>query len=151
MPVLHKYHTGMAYSLADEPKALDGTDLNRNKGLRLRARASILGYNKIVGYKGWKQDHGGKIVLDLHLDDNFEEENGFEQNDLSEPDSQFSTNLECLSSLFETQKESSLQDLNSFSFLPETQNFASTLDEYFDVSPQVGRGIFDTSDFTSLF
>lgn len=148
--MLHKYHTGMAYSLADEPKALDGTDLNRNRGLRLKARASILGYNKVVGYKGWKEDNRRNIVLDLDLNENFEE-NSFELNDLSEPDWPFPTNMECPSGLFEAQKECSLQDPNCLSFLPETQNFISTLDEYFDTSPQVGRGIFDTSDFSSLF
>lgn len=152
MPVLHKYHTGMAYSLADEPKALDGADLNRNRGIRLRARASILGYNKVFGYKGWKQDHVGKTSLDLDLDDDHEKESGCEQSDLQELDSPSSAaNLDFLGSLFEVQKESSFQDLNGYSFLPETQNVLSTPDESLDISPQIGRGIFDTIDFSNLF
>jgi hypothetical protein len=145
----------MAYSLADEPKALDGADLNRNKGMRLRARASILGYNKVFGYKGWKQDCGGKTSLDLDLDDSdLENEKECERSDLQKPDSPSSsaTNLDFLSSLFEVQTESSFQDLNSYSFLPETENAPSTFDEsIFDISPQIGRGLFDTVDFSSLF
>jgi hypothetical protein len=141
----------MAYSLADEPKALDGTELNRNRGMRLRARASILGYNKVVGYKGWKQGHGGKASLNLDLDDDPEKENECERNDFSESDSQFPTNLDFLSSILEAQKECSYQDLDGFSFLPETQNVASTPDEYLDVPSKVGRGVLDTIDFSNLF
>jgi hypothetical protein len=151
VPVLHKYHTGMAYSLADEPKALDGAELNRNRGMRLRARASILGYNKVVGYKGWKQGHGGKTSLDLDLDDDPEKQNGCERNDFLEADSPFSTNLDFLSSILEAQKECSFQGLDSFSFLPETQNVVSTPNEYLDFSSQVGCGILDTDDFSNLF
>jgi hypothetical protein len=55
----------MAYSLADEPMALDASELNRHKSIPKQARISILGHNEIV----WKNGSidNGTLFDDLGL------------------------------------------------------------------------------------
>ncbi|KND93906.1 putative transcriptional regulatory protein, partial [Tolypocladium ophioglossoides CBS 100239] len=74
VPLLYIYHKGMGHSLADEPRALDESDLNRHRGMRIRARASILGHNEIIWSKGRIPKPGEVDVLDL--DDAVEEGDG---------------------------------------------------------------------------
>lgn len=42
----------MGYSLVNEPRVLNEVDLNLCRGAQSLARSSILGYNKILRYKG---------------------------------------------------------------------------------------------------
>src|SRR5690625_3328662 len=57
----------MAYSLADEPRALSEHELNRHRGVRSRAKDSILGHNGIIWNKGKVIDPGEAPGLDLDV------------------------------------------------------------------------------------
>uniref|UniRef100_A0A8H7N2M0 Zn(2)-C6 fungal-type domain-containing protein n=1 Tax=Bionectria ochroleuca TaxID=29856 RepID=A0A8H7N2M0_BIOOC len=65
IPALYRHHQSMAYSLADEPMALDASELNRHKSIPKQARISILGHNEIV----WKNGSidNGTLFDDLGL------------------------------------------------------------------------------------
>lgn len=65
MPILYNYHKAMAYSPVDEPRVLNEADLNQCNGAQSLARASILGYNKIIMYKGKLARDGEFPCLDL--------------------------------------------------------------------------------------
>ncbi|KAJ6440656.1 Chondroitinase-AC [Purpureocillium lavendulum] len=67
VPLLYNYHKSMAYSLADEPTALKENDLNRHKGVKVRAKVSILGHNAIIWNRGTVIDPGESPALDLDV------------------------------------------------------------------------------------
>lgn len=77
----------MSYSLADEPRILNEDDLNQCRGAQSLAGDSILGYNKILRYKGRLARDGQVPDFDLGIT----EEVGLPHEQFTDPESPLST------------------------------------------------------------
>ena len=153
MPSLYKYHKEMAYSLPDEPHSLNETDLDRHLGKRIKARASILGYNRIYRYRPRRNGTNGTEKLSLDLDD---------INSSGNEDSKHLPKVSSDSSIKDASSQAPAGDyfdnLDIHELFSDAANM-ETSGDYFSMFPHLGGSLFDagqvflpdTMDFPSLF
>lgn len=153
MPSLYKYHKEMAYSLPDEPHSLDETDLDRHRGKRIKARTSILGFNRIYRYRSRRNGANGTEKLNLDLDDTQLSGN---EDSKHLPEVSSDTSIKDASS--QVLAGDCFDDLDIHELFSDAANMEITGD-YFSMLPHLGGSLFDsgqvflpdTMDFPSLF